>query len=381
VANFTPEHTNICPGSTIQYRENTTNGTPTSWVWSFPGGTPSSYIGQIPPAIRYSSQGAYHAILIVSNAQGTDTIDKGNAAIVDWGFGIDNVPFSEGFEENQPVPNEWRVFNDDGGPAWQQTNRASYDGNYSMSVQNFESLDATKPHYTAPGSVKELQSPSINFTYVKASNDPILSFRLAYGQQYSGNTDSLSIGESFNCGAGNSWMELKKLVGSALATGSGGVQQGDFVPANQSQWTLVSIPLPTSGTSSVVGKSNVKFHFYLQTGLLSNNIYIDDININYTGALGVSEEPVTSFEFNAVPNPASQSFMVTYFLKQSEDLVINLYDLQGRLIRQLVNTHESPGSYENTIDGRSFNLASGMYVLKMITSDGVASKKLIYSKD
>ncbi len=47
-------------------------GIPTSWSWSFPGGTPSSSTAQNPGAVTYSTPGVYTATLSVTNAQGTD---------------------------------------------------------------------------------------------------------------------------------------------------------------------------------------------------------------------------------------------------------------------------------------------------------------------
>ncbi len=363
-ADFIPLHKSICPGSIVKFQSNTTNGKPTSWNWQFPGGSPSSSNVQNPPNITYNNQGAYHVILTVTNAQGTTTIDRGDAVIVDWGFGITHVPFFEGFEGSQALPQEWRVFNDDGGPAWQRTNRASYSGSYSMSVQNHETINNT-----APGSYKELLSPSVDFSRVTS---PVLTFQLSYGQQYTANTDSLSVGISIDCGA--SWTELKHLAGSNLAVGSGGFQPNDFAPTNQNQWQLVSIPL-----NSYAAKPKVKFRFQFITGTLSNNIYIDDVNI--TGVVGINEELNPAFEFNAEPNPASQSFTVSYLLKNPEDVTVNLYDLQGRFIRQIESGHQSPGAHQTMVDGNSFNLASGVYILKMFTPDGVVSKKLVYTNE
>ncbi len=47
-------------------------GIPTSWSWSFPGGTPSSSTAQNPGAITYSTPGVYTATLTATNAQGSD---------------------------------------------------------------------------------------------------------------------------------------------------------------------------------------------------------------------------------------------------------------------------------------------------------------------
>jgi CHU_C Type IX secretion signal domain/PKD domain len=43
----------ICNIDSIQFTDAST-GAPTAWEWSFPNGTPSSYIGQNPPVVKYN---------------------------------------------------------------------------------------------------------------------------------------------------------------------------------------------------------------------------------------------------------------------------------------------------------------------------------------
>jgi PKD repeat protein len=50
-------------------------GNPTSWKWSFPGGTPSSSTEQN-PVVTYSGDGLYPVTLTVSNSNGTDILEK-----------------------------------------------------------------------------------------------------------------------------------------------------------------------------------------------------------------------------------------------------------------------------------------------------------------
>src|SRR5665648_647265 len=63
--------TNIVAGSSVSFVDQSLNS-PTSWSWSFPGGTPSSSTSQNPTVI-YSSAGNYSVTLTVSNQGGTDT--------------------------------------------------------------------------------------------------------------------------------------------------------------------------------------------------------------------------------------------------------------------------------------------------------------------
>lgn len=70
----------ICVGATVQYTDNSTNS-PTSWAWSFPGGTPSTSTLQ-DPTVTYSAAGQYSATLIATNAFGSDTTTVTNLVTV-----------------------------------------------------------------------------------------------------------------------------------------------------------------------------------------------------------------------------------------------------------------------------------------------------------
>ena len=69
-AQFTASSTNVAPGSTVSFMDQS-SGAPTSWSWSFPGGTPSSSTAQN-PSVTYSTLGTYSVTLEVSDGTGTD---------------------------------------------------------------------------------------------------------------------------------------------------------------------------------------------------------------------------------------------------------------------------------------------------------------------
>ncbi len=74
VADFTATPTTGCAPLTVQYTDLSTNN-PTSWQWSFPGGSPSSSTQQN-PEVTYSTPGSYDATLTASNAAGSSTETK-----------------------------------------------------------------------------------------------------------------------------------------------------------------------------------------------------------------------------------------------------------------------------------------------------------------
>ncbi len=73
VADFSANQTNFCQGDSVVFTD-ASLGSPISWDWSFPGGSPSTYSGQFPPPITYSSIGSYNVTLIVVNGFGSDTL-------------------------------------------------------------------------------------------------------------------------------------------------------------------------------------------------------------------------------------------------------------------------------------------------------------------
>lgn len=60
--------------NSVTFSDNST-GSPTSWLWTFEGGTPMTSTDQN-PTITYTSDGTYDVTLIASNAFGSDTITK-----------------------------------------------------------------------------------------------------------------------------------------------------------------------------------------------------------------------------------------------------------------------------------------------------------------
>ena len=74
-AAFTASTTTVCTGIPVTFTDQS-SGPPTTWTWSFPGGSPSTYVGQNPPAITYNTPGTYDVTLVVTDGTGTDTETK-----------------------------------------------------------------------------------------------------------------------------------------------------------------------------------------------------------------------------------------------------------------------------------------------------------------
>lgn len=76
VSNFTVNNTTVCAGSSAQFSDLSTNS-PTSYSWSFPGGTPSTSTLQN-PSVTYNNPGTYNVTLSATNGYGGTPLTKTN---------------------------------------------------------------------------------------------------------------------------------------------------------------------------------------------------------------------------------------------------------------------------------------------------------------
>jgi PKD repeat protein len=72
---FNANTTNINVGSSINFTDISGNN-PTSWLWKFQGGNPTTSTLKNPANINYNTIGCFDVTLIASNAFGTDSLTK-----------------------------------------------------------------------------------------------------------------------------------------------------------------------------------------------------------------------------------------------------------------------------------------------------------------
>ncbi len=96
-ADFMADNTTAEVGSTVSFTDLSTN-MPTSWSWTFNGGTPATSTVQNPRVV-YNAPGTYSVSLTVTNAQGTDTeiktgyitVTPQTEVLVEWNFPEDSA--------------------------------------------------------------------------------------------------------------------------------------------------------------------------------------------------------------------------------------------------------------------------------------------------
>jgi len=74
VAAFSAAPDTVCPGSPVHFTDHSAH-LPSGWLWTFTGGTPDTSTLQ-DPTITYRAAGTYPVKLLVSNANGADSLTK-----------------------------------------------------------------------------------------------------------------------------------------------------------------------------------------------------------------------------------------------------------------------------------------------------------------
>lgn len=108
ISGFTASNTMVIPGTAVTFTDKSA-GNPTSWLWSFPGGTPSTSTEQN-PVVTYNSEGVYPVTLSVSNAEGGDVITKSSYItstqfVPRTGWTVKYVDSQETIKEQTPATN------------------------------------------------------------------------------------------------------------------------------------------------------------------------------------------------------------------------------------------------------------------------------------
>ncbi len=270
-ASFSSNVSSICVGGTVTYTDNS-GGNPASRVWYFPGGTPSTSTAAS-VMVSYAVAGKYPVALRVTNAIGTDSTYKSNAVQV----GGLTLPFNETFEPNSSSLSSWTVDNPDNDSTWYL---AAIGGTTPGNTA------ACMPFYNSNvlGEKDQLISPALSF---KGFQNVTLTFKHAYTNYSFGETDSLNIYISTNCGT--TWTKLKALGENetnnfrTLPNNS----ENYFIPDASNKWC--SSNCNTINLSAYDGLNNIKIRFEGVT-YYNNNLYLDNIAIT-----GTALKPVTQF--------------------------------------------------------------------------------------
>ena len=353
-----------CPGVGIQFKDNSTKATPTSWAWSFEGGNPATSTSEN-PVVSFDQPGPHSVTLTVGNDYGSNTLTKTSAVYIganyDEADGLLNEPFdTETRFSKWPVVNyennmsRWLYSSDVGhnAPGCAKLNASQ---TYTLIQDIFNSPDSyfiDKDELVTPTlDMENMSNLTLNFWYAYAARTSVMAEI----------TESLKIYSSTNCGG--TWLLRKTITGGDLITA--GLQTPGYVPG-ASDWREVNVSLPP-----ILATSHVRFKFVYTSGLHSNDIFIDDINM---GAVVGIDELSQSGSLSLMPNPATNRLTVGLDLAGSANGTLSFLDMTGRTVySQAVNA----GQPTLDFDLGRMGITSGVYLVQVKHAKGQRVERLV----
>ncbi len=112
--------------------------------------------------------------------------------------------------------------------------------------------------------------------------------------------------------------------------------------------------------------------------------YIDRMIEDVTDLTKIKDElteqvNINSFTINGFPNPFNPIVTIQYSVPEKSAISIDIYNIEGRLIKTLIQREQNPGIYK--INWDASDMPSGMYIAKLISTTGIElSEKILLSK-
>jgi Secretion system C-terminal sorting domain len=78
------------------------------------------------------------------------------------------------------------------------------------------------------------------------------------------------------------------------------------------------------------------------------------------------------------PNPFNHGTIISFSLKEKANVILNVYNLLGQKIKNIINQELDNGFYNLTINTKS--MASGTYIYTLIADNNIESKKMVLLK-
>lgn len=333
---------------------------PDSWNWEI---SPSTYeftngtnASSQNPEIIFNSPGYYSVSLIVTNSNGSNTLNKNNYILA----GGSMLPFFEDFESGNVEQKGWMIINpDNDNTTWEMLPVSGNGGTKAAGIKLFD--------YTAIFKRDQLISPPIN---LGGTNTAILKFDHAYAIKDNPNySDSLVVKISSDCG--NSWIRILELA-----------DDGNGIFATHPPTTISFTPLIANDwcgagygsacleadISQWAGQSNVMVMFE-SVRVVGNNMFIDNVSVNIQTS--IDDENISNVnELNIYPNPTNGKIII-----ESKDNLeqgrLMIYNSQGAVVfENNINEGQKKLSYDFS------DYPNGMYIIRIIGETYTSTRKI-----
>jgi len=120
------------------------------------------------------------------------------------------------------------------------------------------------------------------------------------------------------------------------------------------------------------------YYIYVEARDRMGNSAIDSRLVHFanevTGIENKTNFPNQAVLFDNYPNPFNNSTLISFFVPQTADVSLSVYDIAGREVMLLVHSKLPVGKYQERFDGAS--LSSGIYFYRLQVGDQKLIKKM-----
>lgn len=360
----TPSGTRFyCIGDEVHFFDNSMNGEPTSWSWTFQDGTPATS-NERNPVVTFNTSGYKNVYLLVSNQYGSSAYAAQTVSIA-WPYAELPGAISESFENEATFPMYYAENYEGNATTWTRVTGTGFNSNACVKMNGFNTY-GINDYFIDDGAndIDALITPTMDLTWLVGGE---LTFRYAYATNTTDIdevTEALEVWSSTNCG--RTWQRREVIEGVELITD--GATASAYVPTSPDVWRFKAIDLPPS-----LLNDQVRFKFLYRSSGASNNIYVDDINI--TGSVGMEDMAGGTPGLSIAPNPTNGQVTIGFAQPTAESGLLAITDAQGRTVWQQRTPAVAHGRME--LDARALGLGAGVYVVRLNNSGGQRMARLV----
>lgn len=384
---------------------------PTSWYWTFPGGTPAMS-ASANPQVSYPTGGTYTVTLITTNVAGADTITKSNFVSVSQAVSPSIVITANKTSicESDVVVITANATNGGANPkyTWYKNGGKIASGTQSLTLNNIANNDVFFAVMQPDLECVDNDSLVSNNLTFSVTPQPIVSFSTTFSQMCLSDAP-LTLFGGMPAGGAYSGAGVSNGMFNPQAAGVGGhvityiytnPQSGcsNFATTNitvnnappkpsisYTNFVLKANPISTSygyqwldaqgnaipGATDTVYTPWTTGNYAVKLTLLNNCSNRSDF---YTVSQVGLNENTTENGIGVYPNPASSGITIQFMLSSRSEVTIAILDITGKRLSENTATYEA-GSALHVIDIN--NLASGTYFIEVLDGKQRAQRTFV----
>jgi len=202
-----------------------------------------------------------------------------------------------------------------------------------------------------------------------------------YDYEFNGSMTATVILDGIPVGSGND--KLYAYVGKEIR----GIATGQYFPP-AGKWLYTLMVSSNAGDGEIISfgfydSVNDKYLNCEETIPFAKDMIIADANHPFelniiSGSVGVEEPGIDEQSFLTYPNPFQNNLNIEYNLKEPGHVRLSVFDVYGRVIKNLVDQRQEPGNYH--IEWTPDLPLSGTYFIKHQVGHRQVFRKVIYMK-